>query len=81
MKEEVEEYNKALALNPYEKYLHNNLGMIYKKWGMMDKAREEFRKEIEVNPSTRLAYGNLQRLDFESNFPEKALPDMQAPNN
>ena len=50
-------------LNPHEKDLHNNLGVIYDTWGKFDLAAKEFRMEVEMNPTNKQALHNLSLLN------------------
>lgn len=66
------EYRLALALNIYEKDLHNNLGVIYDTWGKKDLAEKEYLAETQLNPSNSQAFHNLGVLYAERNENEKA---------
>lgn len=66
------EYRTALELNPKEKDLHNNLGVIYDTWKMRDEAEKEYLREIELNEKNSQAYHNLGVLYSEKNDFSKA---------
>jgi len=46
-------YRRTLELNPYYPNAHYNLGLIYEDRGEWDRARDMFRKALQVNPSDR----------------------------
>ena len=56
------EFKKALALNPLEPLVHNNIGLIYAAYGDFKNARGEFLKELEINPTYDDARKNLDSL-------------------
>jgi len=66
------EYRLSLSLNPYEKDMHNNLGVIYDTWGKKDLAEKEYLTETQLNPSNSQAFHNLGVLYSEKNENEKA---------
>lgn len=72
LKNSADEYNKALSLNPHEKDLHNNLGVIYDQFGMKDKAEQEYLAETKLNPANPQSWNNLGVLYSQSEHPEKA---------
>ncbi len=55
----IEEYEKALALNPTHVEAHNNLGNAYLSKGKYDKAIEEYEKALAGNPSLVEAHNNM----------------------
>lgn len=72
LKEAEEEYLKALAINPNEKDLHNNLGVIYDLWGKKDSAVREYLAETRLNPANSQAFHNLGVIYAARNENEKA---------
>jgi tetratricopeptide (TPR) repeat protein len=40
--EALKEYKRALEIDSRHAYAHYDIGLIYEKWGMMDKAKKEF---------------------------------------
>ncbi|MCF8237904.1 MAG: caspase family protein [Saprospiraceae bacterium] len=50
---------KALSLDPHAPYVHNELGILYKRTEQMKKAEYHFRKALELAPSWGLPYANL----------------------
>jgi tetratricopeptide (TPR) repeat protein len=61
----MEEYQKALELNPNIAVSHTNLGNLYFKMEMHDKAIDEHKKAIEIKPDFAEAYNNLGYVYFE----------------
>ena len=55
----LNEFNRALEINPSEKRVHNDIGIIYLQQQQAVDASEEFEKEIAVNPTYAIAYNNL----------------------
>jgi len=55
----VENYNKALTINPYSPTTYSNLGAIYFGNGNYQKALEVYRQAIKYNPRYADAYLNL----------------------
>ncbi len=45
----------ALSINPDNPYALLNLGVLYQNTGRIDKAREMYRKVLELNPDSRAA--------------------------
>lgn len=68
----ADEYKKSLELNPHEKDLHNNLGVIYDRWGKKDLAEKEYLAETKLNPGNSQAWHNLGVICSERNENEKA---------
>jgi tetratricopeptide (TPR) repeat protein len=54
----MDDFNKALALDPSDYYAYVNRGMVYIETGQMDKAMEDFDKAIALNPRSFEAYTN-----------------------
>lgn len=59
LKEAIEEYHKALELNPHYADIHNHLGMAYNAQGTHSHAIREFLRSVEINPSFADAWINL----------------------
>ena len=55
----IEEYNKALALNPNVSELHNNLGYAYLDKGDIEQAIMEQKKALDMDPNLANAYYGL----------------------
>jgi len=69
----IQEYRRALALNPALDDVHRELGLVYSHIGLLDKAWEEIEKAMAINPSNTLArfrFGviNLYQTKYEEAF-------------
>lgn len=54
----INEYQKAVSLNPNHLKAHYNLGILYKWKGEYDKALEEYKETIRIDPNFSKAYYN-----------------------
>jgi Tfp pilus assembly protein PilF len=66
----IEDFNKAITLNPSDYKAHANLGRTYQSMGQLNKAIESFDKAIALNPSffkvyydKGIAYGEAGLFD------------------
>lgn len=66
-------YNYHLRFVPDSEVLHNNLGAEYLNLGLRDRAEEEFKQSIVINPKYAYAYNNLGNVAVIKNELEKAL--------
>ena len=74
----LEDYDRAIALDPSFDKAYNNRAVIFDKKGDTDKALVDYNKAIELNPSFDKAYRvfNNRALLFEKRgLPDKALAD------
>jgi TolB-like protein/Flp pilus assembly protein TadD len=55
----LREYHRALELNPNLAQAHHGLGTIYLHLGLLDKAVDEFRKALSIDPGN---YGATRRI-------------------
>ncbi len=51
----VQEYRRALELNPNSDEAHHELASVYNHIGLLDKAAEEIQKAVAINPSNTAA--------------------------
>lgn len=66
-----EALQQAVAMYPSYVRAHNNLGVLYLKAGLKDKALTEFSKAVEFDPKFAPGYVNLARVSIsEGNFAE-----------
>jgi TolB-like protein/lipopolysaccharide biosynthesis regulator YciM len=74
----IQEYNRALALNPNLDEARNQLALVYCHIGAFNEALEESRKAITINPSNTLAQFRIgQTLNFQGKY-EEALTVLRA---
>lgn len=52
----------TVSVSPFSSLAHNNMGDYYTRYGMPEKAREEFMKAIEIRPKYPEAYHNLANI-------------------
>ena len=63
---------KALALDPYAPYVHNELGILYRQTGQLDLAELHYKKAQELAPTWGLPFSNLCALYLQLNKPVEA---------
>jgi len=64
---------KATSLDPYYIEARNDLGIIYEKKAMLDKARVEYKKVLRVQPDYAPTYTNLAMLEESLGNIDKAI--------
>tara|TARA_B110000008_G_scaffold201692_1_gene200357 strand:+ start:1 stop:1740 length:1740 start_codon:yes stop_codon:yes gene_type:complete len=76
----LENFQKALLINPDYVEAHNNLGSLYMNLGQLDEAVECFKKSINIDPNFEyahnnlgLAYHDLHNLDEAAKSYKKAM--------
>ena len=57
--EAISEYKKALSINSNLEGAHNNLGLVYRKKGMLNDAISEYKKALAINPNDE-RYSNIK---------------------
>jgi len=72
-KEAAGSFKKSLAINPSVAMVHNNLAFAYREINMADKAIEEYRDTIRIDPRHIRAYVGLSKVYWESARYEEAL--------
>ena len=81
-KEAADAYGHVLAMNDELKEAHNNLGGVYEKLGIPDKAAEEYKKALNIDENYLEAAVNLAALkkntetlkQLSEKHPETSLP-------
>jgi len=56
-------YNRAISLDDFNFHAHNNLGGVYFRQGLYEKAKYEWLKALEIKSDFKPAKLNLQRLE------------------
>jgi len=69
----LEEYKRAVKLNPYYADAYNNLGLVYLKEKNHDEAQKAFAMTLELEPDFAEAYNNLALVYMEREMYHKAL--------
>jgi len=73
IKEAIEEYNRALLLDPSNTNVHNSLGICYGVLKDYKKAKKAFIAAVELDPDEYMAVYNLGLTNLLSGQPGKAL--------
>jgi tetratricopeptide (TPR) repeat protein len=73
----IEDYNKAIALNPNYAEAYYNRGNAYYFKGQYDRAIEEFNKAIALNPNDATAYNNRGLAYGKKGHYDRAISDFQ----
>jgi len=74
----IQEYRRALALNPNLDEVRNQLALVYGHVGIFDEALQELEKAVAINPSNTLARFRVgQILMFKGNY-EQALTALHS---
>ena len=78
--EAIEEYKRALGINPNDADIYNNLGICYDNMNMLEDATSYFLECIDINPRHKRVYNNLgvvfvkqRRLDEAINSFNQAI--------
>lgn len=67
----LQEYQRVLKLNPSNNQARNNLGLVYKDMGDLDRAATEYMQFIAREPNNAKAYHNLGTIYYlQGRFPE-----------
>jgi tetratricopeptide (TPR) repeat protein len=75
LEEAMEEFQKALALEPHHPEAHNNLGTVYGKKGLLDMAALEFKAALRARPYFAKAHYNLGLTYFKQNRLDEAIEE------
>jgi TolB-like protein/tetratricopeptide (TPR) repeat protein len=74
----IQEYRRAVALNPSLDEAHNQLALVYSHVGLLDEARQESQKAIDINPSNTVARFRVgETLLFQGKY-EEALAALHS---
>ena len=71
----IEDYNKAIELNPKYAMAYNNRGNAYREIKQHERAIEEYNKAIELNPNLAMAYNNRGVAYCEIKQHERAIEE------
>ena len=72
----IEEFNKAIEINPNDANAYNNRGFAYGMIGNLDQAIEDYNKAIEINPKLAEAYHDRGVAYFGKKEYDKAWQDV-----
>jgi tetratricopeptide (TPR) repeat protein len=74
------EIKRALALDPFSLIINTNLGRTYHLARQYDKAIEQYRKTLEMDPSFPRAHERLQEAFEQKGMFEEAIADLEKVN-
>src|SRR5437588_1743626 len=69
----IQSYKRAIALDPNLEEAHHQLGVVYFHIGLFDKAEDEIKKALAINPSDTLARFRLGSINVSRGKYEEAL--------
>jgi tetratricopeptide (TPR) repeat protein len=76
--EAIDAYEKVLELDPKNVNVRVDMGICYRRVGRSDRAAEEFRKAISINPTHPFAHRNLGIvLAFDLNDKKQAIKEFE----
>ncbi|MBV8553304.1 MAG: tetratricopeptide repeat protein [Acidobacteriaceae bacterium] len=75
--EAIDEYQKALAIEPQQPGLHAAMGNAYLHAQKFDQAEAEFRSELHLDAKSELAYLDLANLELIRNQTTAALDSLE----
>ena len=84
--EAVEQFQKALEIEPRYALAHNNLGAAFYQLGQVDEAVTHYQKALEIEPRYAQAHNNLGIVLFQKGRVDEAIAHFQKalaiqPNN
>ncbi len=74
--EAIEEYKKAIQIDPFNVGAHNNLGMAYKDLGRYEEAISQYQKALSIDPKYDKARHNLAVAYYSQGNLEKAAMEV-----
>ncbi|UCF36444.1 MAG: tetratricopeptide repeat protein [Acidobacteriota bacterium] len=74
----LEDFSRALELNPNVPEVHYNIGVLHLQSNRLDEAVAEFERELEVNPSHEMAMIRKAAVLVDGNRGGEALPLLQS---
>ena len=73
----VEEFKKAIEINPNYADAYHNLGNTYQQMGQFDLAVENYQKALSINPNLWQSYENMASISFDAGDLQAALGDIK----
>jgi len=73
--EAIEDYNKAIELDPNIAMGYNNRGLIYYYLNRYDEAIEDYNKAIELDPNLAMGYNNRGLIYYDLMMYNEAIED------
>ena len=69
----IEDYSKAIKINPKHAKSYNNRGHNFQELGKMNKAIKNYKKAIELDPKYKIAYNNLGEIYSNQDQDKQAI--------
>ena len=69
----IEEYRKALAINPNHQAVHVNLGVAYDALGQQDLALEQYQMALKINPTVSKVHNNVGNIYYKKGMYDRAV--------
>lgn len=73
----IDEYRKRLQSGSDSDILHYNLGVLYRRKGLIQEALSEYEQALKINPNHISAHSNLGSLYEEEGFLDKAMAEFE----
>lgn len=73
----VEEFKKAIEINPNYADAYHNLANTYQQMGQLDAAVENYQKALSINPKLWQSYQNMAAISFNQGDFQKALENIK----
>jgi len=73
----VEEFQKAIEINPNYADAYHNLANTYQQMGQLDLAIEDYQKALAINPQLWQSHQNMASIYFDQGDFQKALENIQ----
>lgn len=77
MQKAIEEFQKAIEINPNYADAYHNLANTYQQMGQIDLAVENYQKALSINPKLWQSYQNLAAIYFNAGQYDLALENIQ----
>lgn len=77
MQKAVEEFRKAIEINPNYADAWHNLGNTYQQMGQLDLAMENYQKAANINPQLWQSYQNMAAIYFNAGQYDAALENIK----
>uniref|UniRef100_UPI00258A1BFB tetratricopeptide repeat protein n=1 Tax=uncultured Brachyspira sp. TaxID=221953 RepID=UPI00258A1BFB len=63
--EAIEDFDKAIKLNPDNTDAYNNRGFTKENLGLYEEAFKDYKKALELDPNNKYAMSNIENLKKE----------------
>ncbi|MDD5489639.1 MAG: tetratricopeptide repeat protein [Candidatus Moranbacteria bacterium] len=77
MQKAIDEFKKAIEINPNYADAYHNLGNTYQAMGQLDLAMENYQKAASINPQLWQSYQNMAAIYFNAGDYQKALENIK----